>query len=51
MNETVFGNPWDVSYDPASQTDMIMVEGDSGDTIYLSADDLSAMIRELEADV
>ena len=48
MNETVFGNPWDVSYDPQSRSDMIMVEADNGDTIYLSHDDLLSMLEELE---
>lgn len=43
MNETDFGDKWDISYDPQSQEDTIMIESDN-DVVYLSKSDLEEML-------
>lgn len=43
MNETSFGDMWDISYDPETGNDVILLEKEDGAVIYLSLSDLEEM--------
>ena len=44
MNETSFGEMWDISYDPETGDDVILIEGENGTVMYLSVSDLEEML-------
>lgn len=50
MNETSFGDSWDISWEPDIQEDVILIDSDEG-TVYLSVSDLKEMLSCLVQDV
>lgn len=46
MNESELGVPWDVSWEPEAQTDVIMLDAGE-DVIYLTVSDLKEMLDAL----
>ena len=46
MNETFFGYPWDISYDPDTKADTVMIEYEGSD-LYLTERDLKEMLHAI----
>ena len=47
MNETYYGDNWDITYDPQLKGDAIMIDPANEGAVYLTKEDLEEMLALL----